>query len=254
MDLAVNIGNSSIRIAVRKENKIHNRQISVHAAGDIKKTVRAFGFEDLIEHCVISSVSPGLTETLYKDVKQLAKHEIIQAELGPGFHIDYSCYDACHLGIDRALCCEAALLKTQAPFAMVDFGTATTINIVDEGRRFLGGMILPGVAIGLSSLNSGTALLPAVTPKEGTALIGRDTEECISSGAIHGNAILVENAISEMWKQLGVSGETVITGGSAELILPSLKASYIHEPDLIIDGLFLILDRIARSAPHMNRR
>ena len=105
-------------------------------------------------------------------------------------------------------------------------------------------MILPGVELGLSALSSNTALLPQISPQNKTPLIGKNTEECMLSGALRGAGLLVDSAVSEMWLQLGERGSLVITGGCAGYVEPHLKSTLIHCPNLIMDGMFIIKDRI----------
>ena len=250
MDLVVSIGNSNIRFAIRINGRVENHRISLVSCNDIGKigeAVFSSFSENVFDDCVLSSVNPRLTEDVGEIIQPFVRKKITCLKLGDGFMLDYSLYDAARLGLDRAICCEAAMKLVKSPFIVIDFGTATTINVVDHAKRFLGGMILPGVDLGLAALGNNTALLPIASPGPEAPLIGRNTEECILSGAVRGAAVLVDNTIPEIWLRLGEKGSVVITGGSAENVRQHIKSSHIHSPNLIIDGLFTIKDRINRK-------
>ena len=247
MELAVSIGNSNIRFAIRASDHTKSHQIFLVSRNDISK-IQESVFSRLstnsFDDCVLSSVNPYLTEDVGEIVKPFVRKKITYLKLEDGFMLNYSAYDSARLGLDRAICCEAALKLMEPPFVVVDFGTATTINVVDQKKRFLGGMILPGVELGLSALNNNTALLPEISLQSETPLIGQNTEECLLSGAIRGAGMLVDSAVSEIQLQLGKRVGLVITGGGAEYVRSHIKTAYTYCPGLIMDGLFLIKDRI----------
>jgi len=243
MDAAINIGNSNIGIAVAANDHRKVWRIATDLKNPASEIAKIFSrFHKLVDRCILSSVKPDLTETVCDALQPFCRIQPIVASLENGFLLDYSCYEGL-LGIDRAICCEAAYLQTQTPFIVVDSGTATTLNIVDDKNCFIGGMIFPGVQMGLSALSENTALLPHMQPKSYVPLIGTNTEECLLAGTVYGTALLLDNAISNVWSRLGMTGETIITGGNASAILSVIRTKYHYEENLIFKGLLTILER-----------
>ena len=243
LDMAISIGNSNIRVAAAFEQSLQIWKIAV-AAEDLSDKLKNIcsTAERPLKRCIISSVKPELTDMIYRTLHPLCRSKPIVASLGPRFLLDYSGYNGL-LGIDRAICCEAAYLLQKTPFIMIDLGTASTINVIDNKKRFIGGLIFPGVQMGLSALSEKTALLPHADLQLAAPLLGQNTNDCLLSGAIHGTALLLDNAISRIWESMDTTGRTVITGGNAPFIMPSMKATCQYEENLIIKGLFAILDR-----------
>jgi len=249
VNLAIDIGNSTIRVATALEQQIGEVwQISSKTkdvAGELVQILARL--KKPVQKSIIASVKPELNNTVYHVVRSFCRSEPVFASLKQGFSLDYSCYEGL-LGIDRALCCEAANQLTAPPFVVVDLGTATTINLVDENRRFRGGLIFPGVQMGLAALANNTALLPPVQPEPAVPLIGQNTRECLLAGAVHGTALFLDKAIAKIWSQLGREGATVITGGSAPVITPHLETRSILEPNLLVKGLFTVLNRYGEGS------
>jgi type III pantothenate kinase len=244
MDMAISIGNSNIRIAANSNHHLKTWRIAVDApnmADDIANDISLL--QEPISRCIVSSVKPDLTATICDCIISACSIEPIIAALETGFLLDYSCYKGI-LGIDRPICCEAAYLQIQTPFIVVDLGTATTLNVVDCKSRFVGGLILPGVQMGLSALYDNTALLPHVQLQSAAPLIGQNTKECILAGAVYGTALLLDSLIARIWSEIGVEGKTIVTGGSASGIIPAMQTACGYDEHLIIKGLFAILDRI----------
>ena len=197
-----------------------------------------------ISDCIISSVNPALNEAVADGLSRYVKNPPVFLRIGPGFKLDYSRYDFERLGMDRAICCEAAAEVVNPPFIVIDFGTATTINIVDQRHRFIGGAIIPGIQLSLSTLNTNTALLPAIPPKSDIPLIGRNTEECMLSGSVRGTALLIDKFINEIWLNIGEPGQVIITGGNAQYTKCYIQSKHTYDQNLIMDGIFRIHERL----------
>jgi len=243
MNIAVNIGNSSLRIAAftRGEPKIW--RIPVRSETVMEELEAALsGFSGQIEHGILSSVNPKLTQPVYRILSDFCQSSPILAQLPGGFLLDYSGYQG-DLGIDRAICCEAAFLQTPPPFIVVDFGTATTVNVIDSKKRFSGGAILPGIRMALCALSSGTAQLPNLSSLSDAPLIGQSTKDGIMAGVVRGAALYLDSAVSQIFEELLMTGSVILTGGNANAVLPYLQTPYRHDPDLILKGLQALLDR-----------
>jgi type III pantothenate kinase len=137
----------------------------------------------------------------------------------------------------------AAFEKHGGPSIVVDFGTATTFDVITEKGEYLGGAIAPGIRISAEALYLKTAKLPRIEIAKPRKAIGRTTVTSMQSGLYFGYIGLVANIITELKKELGQETKVISTGGFAALIVPEVKAIDCHEPDLVLEGLRIIYDR-----------
>ena len=121
---------------------------------------------------------------------------------------------------------------------VVDIGTATTIDVVDDEGAFAGGAIMPGPQLAIRSLATDTALLPRVAARVPERVIGRDTVEAIQSGVVLGQVAAIEGLLARMTDELGgdVPPTVVLTGGGATDLGP-IRGVDLVEPDLLLRGL-----------------
>ena len=145
------------------------------------------------------------------------------------------------LGADRICNLMATRSMIERSAIIIDLGTATTFEILDENLNFIGGIICPGIELGFSSLNTNTSLLPSISNKVFTDLIGKNTITNITSGIFAGHASMIDGLILRLKEQLNHNYKTVITGGYSSLIIPLLKEKidYII-PDLTHKGLYYL--------------
>jgi type III pantothenate kinase len=186
--------------------------------------------------CIISSVVPQKTQSVKSMIRNVPIHHVNRNNLC----VDFSAYTGT-LGEDRIVACHIAKLKYNAPLIVVDFGTATTVNVVDAQSRFLGGLIMAGVETGPSALSRAAAQLPDITDFH-APLIGADTSECLAAGATIGAACAVEGYIGRVSARLKARPTVVLTGGNAPKVLPYCTFEHIHEPSLLMEGLFKIYE------------
>ncbi|HEX3253308.1 MAG TPA: type III pantothenate kinase [Pyrinomonadaceae bacterium] len=147
------------------------------------------------------------------------------------------------LGADRIVDAAAALAKYGAPCIVVDFGTATTFNAVNEAHEYLGGVIAPGVMISAEALFSRAAKLPRVEIERPQRVIATSTRGAMQSGLYHGYAGLVDGVLEKMIAEMNSQPHVIATGGLAPRIAAASK--YIEKIDetLTLDGLRLIYER-----------
>jgi type III pantothenate kinase len=147
------------------------------------------------------------------------------------------------LGADRIIDAAAALAKYGAPCIVVDFGTATTFNAVNEAHEYLGGVIAPGVMISAEALFSRAAKLPRVEIERPQRVIATSTRGAMQSGLYHGYAGLVDGVLEKMIAEMNSQPHVIATGGLAPRIAAASK--YIEKIDetLTLDGLRLIYER-----------
>ena len=245
MILAINIGNTNLTLALKTSGRDMN--ITRHPA-HMFNTAAQFSkiitetipkLED-VSGVVVSSVNPNRTDALNTALVGLFSFAPLNISADISMRLNLNFYNKTQLGSDRIAVCEGAISKYSLPAIVFDFGTATTINVINSDGSFLGGSILPGVVMGAQALATNTAMLPALKlqPQSELPLIGRNTEECILSGVVLGNAAIVDDMTARIEEQLGLRATVILTGGSAHLAAPYCRTKIISDDNLLADGLF----------------
>jgi type III pantothenate kinase len=119
-------------------------------------------------------------------------------------------------------------------------GTATKMMLVNEQGVFAGVSIMPGVMMGMRALSSGTAQLPQFALDAPKRAIGTSTVECMKSGAVFGNAAMVDGMIDRFCEEYGEDLPVYATGGYSGSIIPHCKRKITLDPNLVLDGLYII--------------
>jgi len=198
MFLACDIGNSRIKYALFKEDELIEYN-SLKNADSFFKIIRKKEFAS----AGISSVVPSRNQAVSGKIKKMSgiKPHILDKTFPFSFKINYETLDT--LGIDRICSAEGAfqIIRRKSPeftrkknnyILTVDFGTATTVNVLKMPGEFTGGMILPGIEMMFNSLKKNTEQLPAASIKDYKDLIGTGTNPSIASGVINSNAGLIQ--------------------------------------------------------------
>jgi type III pantothenate kinase len=191
----------------------------------------------------IASVVPPLNYTL----KQMAE---VYFHLSPLF-VDHTTvtglqilYEpASDVGADRIVDAVAAIHKYGSPCIIVDFGTATTFNAINEQGNYLGGVITPGIMISADALFERTAKLPRVDIKRPQKVIGSSTITAMQSGLYHGYVGLVDGVLRKMLGEMGGSPRVIATGGLAPLIATGSDLIELVDDTLTLEGLRLVYER-----------
>lgn len=144
------------------------------------------------------------------------------------------------VGADRLVNTVAAHDRYGGPLIVVDFGTATTFDVVDQDGNYCGGVIAPGINLSLAALQMAAAKLPSVRISRTERVIGKDTVSCMQSGIYWGYIGLVEGLVGRIKSEFGAAMRTIATGGLAPLFSGSTDAIEKLDPDLTLWGLRLI--------------
>lgn len=239
--LAVNIGNTNIHLAIESVDGIKRSTIALlDEAFDLKLqiAIHAFNDENQLTKAIVSSVNPVYTKNVVEIMKRLITVDVNVLNHESNWSVDYHLYEDDKLGIDRMLVCEATYQRQILPAIIFDFGTATTMNVVDGKGVFLGGAIFPGVHMGLEALNEKTALLPEIIlDQENPNIIGTSTSEAMRSAAIYGNVAMVEGMVKKVEQEVGQSLKVYITGGASPLMQPHFSIDVTYAKDLILEGI-----------------
>lgn len=198
-----------------------------------------------IDDAVVCSVVPGM-ESVLADAIRLdfgVDPLVFRPGVRSGLEIVYD--PPTSLGGDRLAAAVAARTRFGAPVVVVDFGTATTITVVDARGRLIGGAISSGVGTAADALARAGARLHRIALEPGDIpLIGRTTEQSMRSGALLGHAAAVEHLLTDIDRELGTAGgarATVVgTGGWSRTLGPLVSRIDHIEPRLVLDGLRLV--------------
>ena len=196
-----------------------------------------------IDAVVIASVVPPVNPSLTRMVEELfgVTPLFINHTTDTGLKILYD--SPSELGADRIVDAVAAVTKYGAPCIVVDFGTATTFNAVNEAREYLGGAIAPGVMIAAEALFSRAAKLPRVEIKKPEKVIGSSTVGAMQTGLYYGYVGLVDRLLSQMIEEMGSKPRVIATGGLAMTVASASKFIERVDSTLILDGLRFIYER-----------
>ncbi len=258
MIICMDVGNTNIKYGLFDIDKLI---MSFRVATDPKKTSDEYGGQllsilnnngisaDSINGGIISSVVPQLDYTLERMCLLYLKFKPMMLAPGLKTGLNLKVDNAKEVGADRVLNNVAALLKYKAPLIIVDFGTATTFNVINEKNEFIGGVISPGIKGSLDSLVNGTAKLPRVEIEKPETVIGKNTVTNMQSGIFYGFAGLVEYIIKRIKRELKCDGiTTVATGGFAEIIANEISSIDYVDKLLTLNGLKYLYDLNASEA------
>ena len=142
------------------------------------------------------------------------------------------------VGSDR-LTNAISLLNNKDNFIILDFGTATTFDVITQ-KTYRGGIIAPGIKISLNTLSDKATLIPKINLKQMKKVIGIDTISAVRSGFFWGYSGLIDNIINLIKKETGKSFKIIITGGFSNLFKNSIKTRVNHNKDITINGLIKV--------------
>lgn len=194
-----------------------------------------------LKGCAIASVVPSLTYAWNTCLFDMTgrKPVICNAQTaGNLFKTNYA--NPSEIGADRIADTVAALHLYGAPVLVVDFGTATNIEVIDKDGLFLGGVIAPGLETSALALFTHATKLPAIDLIAPESVIGNDTIHAMQAGIVYGEADKVNGLVHRIFHELGYSAPVVATGGLASVMSPLCSSITETNPNLTLQGLLLI--------------
>jgi type III pantothenate kinase len=206
--------------------------------------LRGYGFEDL-DSSIVSSTVPQLEPEWTAMASRYLGHEMVA--VGPGTRTGMAIrYDnPREIGADRLVNAVAIRARFGGPAVCVDFGTATTFDIVSREGEYLGGVLMTGIEISLDALSERGARLPKVDLAPPKGVIGKNTIEAIRSGVVYGYAGAVDAILRRLYEELGERSDVVATGGLARLVVPYTEEITEVDDLLTLTGLRLLHERNA---------
>ncbi len=240
MLLAIDIGNTSINLGLFKENRLAARFLIPTASKTFLPQLKKIFARNKIKDAIICSVVPKAAKIIEGEVKNLLGKQPLVLGRGITVPIKNLYKNPCQVGQDRLVAAFAASKIYGFPVVVVDFGTATTFDVVSKNGAYLGGVIFPGIGMSADALHERTALLPKVRFKKPGRVIGKNTQESILSGLFYGFGSLVDGLIARISQQLPSKIPVVFTGGFAKAVKPHSRLVYKVDAYLVLKGLQLI--------------
>ena len=252
MLLAIDLGNTNIKYGVFDGEKL---VASFRVSSRISRTADEYGSvlvgllsdsgikKSNIDGIIFSSVIPALNYTICHMCEYFLG--ITPIMIGPGIKtgLNIKAENPREVGADIIVNSVSAYNKYGGPIVVIDFGTATTFDVISDKCELIGVVIAPGIKTSLEGLATKTAQLPMVELDAPTTVIGKNTKHCMQAGIIFGFAGLVDNILKRIKKELGVSDMTVVaTGGLGEIIAKEVKLINKVDRTLTLDGLRIIYE------------
>jgi type III pantothenate kinase len=203
---------------------------------------------------IIGSVVPAQTPIFLEAAKRATSVEPLLVTAATTARVKIEYRDPESAGADRIANAVAAFDRYGAPAIVVDFGTATTFDVLLKGRRYRGGVIAPGILTGAEHLVRRAARLSAFELKPPRRVVGRSTEESLQSGVFYGAVGQVDAIVRRIAAEEKIEPKVIATGGLAAAIAAYSETIQEVDPDLTLHGLRLIHHRHGPRKPKPPRR
>lgn len=256
MILVIDIGNTNIVLGIYDKNELIRKwriSTEIHRTSDeYLFFIRGFLAEGKINpahitHTLISSVVHPIIRCFQAVIKSLTNQEptIVTGEYDLGIPVKID--NKKELGADRLVNAFAGFEKYQQELIIVDFGTATTFDVISSKGEYLGGLILPGINIAIEALHDKTSQLPRVEIELPDSVIGKNTVHSMQSGILFGYAGMIDSLVERISNELKSSPKVIATGGLA--IRMRQVANSIDDvlDDLTLWGLYRIHEKFIRN-------
>lgn len=252
MLMGIDVGNTNITFGIFDgENLISSFRImttslltSDEIGVRIKTILDSKGFEGKISYTVISSVVPGIMDSLINGVRSYLNVEplILKNEMDLGIKLDVD-YPK-DVGMDRIVDMVAAKTIYGYPCIVVDFGTATTYDLLDKNLSYIAGVTAPGIKTSLAGLVQKAAKLTNIEIEIPNSILAKNTMDSMKAGITFAQIGQTRYIISEMKKESGIDAKVIITGGLGAILKNHLNDIAIYDENLTLHGLRIIFDRI----------
>lgn len=193
-----------------------------------------------IKEAVLASVVPPLVATFQEALGRHLGIQPLVVETGIRTGVRICTDNPREVGADRICNALAAYRLYGGPAIVIDFGTATTFDVVSKEGDYLGGAIAPGITLAMEALFQHAAKLPQVELTRPKHAIGKNTVTSMQSGLIFGYVGLVEGIVRRIQRELGGKARVIATGGLAEVIVRETSLVELVDPQLTLVGLRLI--------------
>lgn len=257
MILAIDVGNTNIVLGGIDEETIHfTARLSTDRfkTGDeyavlMKNLLELNGQKPSdMEGGIISTVVPALAMPLRSAVEKITGKRCMVVGSGLKTGLNILIDNPAQLGSDLVVDAVAAIAEYPKPIMIFDLGTATTLSVVDRNGGYMGGMIMPGVILGMEALASRTSQLPHIGLEPPKKLVGTNTIDCMKSGTLYGNAAMLDGIVDRVAEQLGEEPTVIATGGLARVIVPNCRKKIICDDSLMLKGLWILYQKNQKNS------
>lgn len=197
-----------------------------------------------IDGCIISSVVPGNMHSLTNGIRKLAGIEPLEIGSGVKTGVRIALANPKEAGADRIVDLAAAYELYGGPTLVIDFGTATTYDLIEEDRSFRYGLTCPGIRISANALWNETAKLPEIEIKLPPSILAGDTISSMQAGLLYGCIGQTEYIIKRIKSEMGLSNMKVVaTGGLGRIIAEATDMIDVYDRKLTMKGLKMIYEK-----------
>ena len=255
MILAIDVGNTNIVIGCIDKEKCHfiERLSTVRIKTELEYAIDIKSVLDIYHVCpeeieggIISSVVPQITTNIKLAAEKIQKKDLLVIGSGIKTGLDIRIDDPGQLGADLVAASVAGIAEYPVPMMIFDMGTANTVCVIDREKRYLGGMIYPGLGVSLDSLTAHASQLGGISLEAPERVIGRNTIDCMKSGVIYSAAAAMDGIIDRIQEEMGETLTVIATGGLAKCIVPHCRREVILDDDLLLKGLLVLYDKNRR--------
>jgi len=256
--IAVDIGNTNINVGLF----LKGEQKSIDSLPGANQKALSRLIEDLWQRIPVArrskekkrdgvvaagSVKPAWTKLVREIVRNTIGEKMLVVGRDIPYPIELSVKEPDKVGSDRVIAASAAYAVVEKAVVVADFGTAVTIDLVDDRGVFVGGVIFPGFEISAAALKRNTAQLPEVTVTRPKWPFGQDTAEAINCGLYYSAVSTLQEVIRRYAELIGTWPQTVITGSAAALIKDDCKFIDSYVPNLVVKGIALAYKKYIES-------
>jgi len=254
MIFAVDIGNTNVVIGLFDKGKVHSnfrfQSSTLRTTDEYASTImRLLENEKIktsdINGVIIASVVPRLIYTFTKLSRKYLKVEPIVIAPGIKTGLSIKMENPKEVGADRIVNAVAAKTMAGYPAVVVDFGTATTFDVINRDGDYIGGVICPGIKLSSQILHSNTAKLPEVEIEKVDTVIGKNTIHSIQSGIYYGYLSMLDGILERIFEEEfgGEKVNVISTGGLGSVFTGESQYIERYEPNLTLEGLRIIYEK-----------
>lgn len=254
MLLTVDVGNTNITLGVFDKEKIVG---TYRLTTKMQRTSDEFGidikailneYEGKIDDVIISSVVPGVMYSLNSAF--IKYYGVTPKVVGPGMKtgIKLNVPNPREIGADRIVDAVGAYDVYGGPVIVIDFGTATTYDLIGPDGEFLAGITAPGIRISAKALWEDTAKLPEIEIKKPDSILAKETISSMQAGLVYGYIGQTEYIVKKVKEESGyMDAKVVATGGLGKIIAEETDCINVYDKDLTLNGLRLIYEKSKKS-------
>ena len=243
--IAVDIGNTETTVGIGSKDNWDSYRFTTRDTNTPDELLALFNstfqikseVKKDIEGAIICSVVPQATNSFSEAIRKYLNLEPVI--VGPGIKtgLKVNIDNPKELGPDRIANSVAGYLITETDTVVIDLGTATTFDVVNKNKEYLGGSIAPGIKISLDALTLKTASLKSVELDTPNKVIGKNTYEAIQSGLIMGHASMIDSMVEKIILEIDIEPKIILTGGLSKVVQPILNVNVEYIENLTLVGL-----------------